>query len=382
MKAIFIVNYELGKSDGITSKVVTQQRALNEILNKCYLSYVNTSGKENGRYVGEVKISTYSDKYRKINLLLTYFDFYKIYRFIISNDIQYVYIRYSQFATPFFNFFLKKLKQSGCTICLEIPTYPYDEEQISKKNGFSISRLAQIILKKIEVCSRTRFQNSVDRIITFTAEKEIFGVKTISIDNACSSNLEMVKKNDGRKILRLVGVASLNFWHGYDRLLNSLYEYYLSPGNEKPIVEFHIIGDGKEKCNLVNLTKILELEDYVYFHGHLTGGDLDRIMSDCDIGIDALGRHRSGNETNNSLKSKEYMMRGLPIIKSHIDPSLEKTIFHYTVSSDDKDFNLDNVVKWYRERKFSNHDIHCYAIENFTWEKQMQKVLKESGVIT
>ncbi|MFK5655764.1 hypothetical protein ACIA4K_04025 [Lactobacillus delbrueckii subsp. bulgaricus] len=42
--------------------------------------------------------------------------------------------------------------------------------------------------------------------------------------------------------------------------------------------------------------------------------ELDYYYNICDIGIDSMGRHRSNVYYNSSLKGKEYLAKGLPIV--------------------------------------------------------------------
>lgn len=52
-------------------------------------------------------------------------------------------------------------------------------------------------------------------------------------------------------------------------------------------------------------------------------GKLDELLLKADVGVDSLARHRVNNFENNSLKSKEYLTFGLPIVKSHRDHSID-----------------------------------------------------------
>ena len=46
--------------------------------------------------------------------------------------------------------------------------------------------------------------------------------------------------NDTSKELNLIGVAEIHRWHGFDRLIRGLADYYSKPKNY--IVRFHVVG--------------------------------------------------------------------------------------------------------------------------------------------
>lgn len=156
--------------------------------------------------------------------------------------------------------------------------------------------------------------------MTFSNDRKIFNIETIQISNGVDFKNVPLKKNSLKSnslksnSINLIGVASISHWHGYDRVIEGL-KLYLDSDPDVNVI-FNIVGDGnpkvlndyKEKVSKYNLT------DNVVFHGKLTGNKLNDVFDLSDIGVDALGRHRSKVFYNSSLKGKEYLARGLPII--------------------------------------------------------------------
>jgi len=221
--------------------------------------------------------------------------------------------------------------------------------------------------------------------VTFTDDSAIFGIPTIKISNALSkSRIEYahnhIQKNNKKQStqIRLVGVASMEKWHGYDRLLTGLAEYVTRLDAKK--VHLDLIGDGRELRALKEIANALNINDYVTFHGHLEGERLDDLLLVADIGIDSLARHRAGNNKNNSLKSKEYLAFGLPIVKSHLDPSIDNSEFYINVPADESSIDINEIIYW-----FTNHQFHekkliisSYAKANFSWDSQMINILRST----
>ncbi|HAO9130151.1 TPA: hypothetical protein IRL93_005120, partial [Escherichia coli] len=83
------------------------------------------------------------------------------------------------------------------------------------------------------------------------------------------------------------------------------------------------------------------------------------------------------NFENNSLKSKEYLTFGLPIVKSHRDHSIDSCEYFINVPSDESHIEIDDILNWYYVSNFKKRkdEINQFAKENFSWEKQMQKLL-------
>lgn len=367
IKGLFLVKEELYENSGITKKIIFQKKAF--IRNGCDMKLVYH---ENNKRRSDEQILCIFKKGKLGRLEKTY-KYSDIYNYILEEKINYLYIRYTHFSSFKFLKFLKDLKNSTkITIHLEIPTYPYDAEKeitLNYKNLFILE----------ERFTRKMLKNYIDSIITFGKEKKIFNVKTIGIDNAVEiesinfSDKRLLKLN--KKRIDFIGVAGLTFWHGYDRMIKSLGRYYEK--NNEIDVYFHIVGDGKTKDDLKVLSKDLKIQDKVIFYGNKSGKELDKIFEKCEIGVDSLGRHRSGNNYNNSLKSKEYLARGIPLIKSHVDLSLKNTDFYYDVSSDENIFGLEKILEWYFKSNFNSEQIRNYVKENLTWDIQIRKILNK-----
>ncbi|MEY7044726.1 glycosyltransferase, partial [Escherichia coli] len=157
------------------------------------------------------------------------------------------------------------------------------------------------------------------------------------------NNVSKVETKSNNDSFVFLGIANLMFWHGYDRLINALGKYN---GSKK--VFFYIVGDTEpEFSRLQILVKQLNLEKNVVFLGKKNKDEIIGLLEQTNVCVDALGRHRSGNNVNDSLKSKEYSAMGIPFIKSHIDYSLGNPFFVYQVSSDESDIDVNKIIEWY-----------------------------------
>ncbi len=374
MKALFLVSEALTDFGGISKKILAQVNALKHHGMKVALSYLltNDQNKFVGRFINEDIIDKYSD----ISIIAKFqwrCKYENLYRYIKENEIKLVYIRYTHFANPFFISFLKKLKKSGIIILLELPTFPYDQEY---QNAQITSKIALIIEKFF----RNKLKKYITRIVTLSHDTIIFKIPTIQISNGIDVNsVNMVEKRKPDDECHLIGVAIISFWHGYDRVIEGLYNYYSDCTANKKKVFFHIAGDNAETESIryKELVQKYNLSNYVIFHGRKSSKELDVLFNMADIAVGTLGGHRIGIKYIKSLKGREYCARGIPFFYSQTDPIFEDVDFIYKVPSNDDPIDIQEIIKFIVNNKFDPVKIRSYAFENLTWDKQFEKILHE-----
>lgn len=259
-------------------------------------------------------------------------------------DADVLYIRYFRVNQNFIQL-LKNIKRENPNIYIivEIPTYPYDYEL----NKYSISLLNDKLF-------RLFLKRYINKIITFSNDDEIFGVPTLVISNGV--DLIRIKQREikySNNHIDIIAIAQIAFWHGFDRIIEGLNIYYKKNGKEK--INIHIVGDGPNELiqNLKDRVKKYDLSERVLFYGNKMGAELDDIYEKCNMAFDSLGRHRSKIFYNSTLKGKEYLAKGLPII-SGVETELDKEKdykYYLRVPADDSPVDFFSVCKFY-------HDIY------------------------
>lgn len=371
MKLLFLIGEPILDHSGISMKILAQVNAFERLGFQVVLSDLKTDDKNKftGRYAGEEIIDKYSnvDIIGKIQSRIKYRN---LYRYIVVNDVKLVYIRYVHFANPFFISFLKNLKRSDVKVLLEIPTYPYDQE-------YKNLNLTNKLLLWVEKLSRKQFKNLVNLIITFTPESNIFGVPAIEISNGIEVNsIPKAIKRETDDEIHLLGVASIAYWHGYDRVIEGIYHYYLQNPDRKKVF-FHIVGDSadNESMRYRDLVDKYKLNAYIKFHGKKFGNELDTLFNKADIAVGCLGCHRKGLEYSKSLKNREYCARGIPFFYSEIDEAFENQDFIFKVSPNDSPIDIDEIVNFLDSYNPDRNRIRYYAMENLSWDKELTKIL-------
>lgn len=258
-------------------------------------------------------------------------------------------------------------------IILEIPTYPY----LNEFNG--LVKLDIMIKEKIWTQELSKY---VDKVVTYSDDQKIFGIDCINISNAYEFSPIVFEKETSHQSINLLGVATLCFYHGYDRLIQGLGKYYENE-ERKVDVTFTLVGDGPVLKKYQKMVTDYKLENVVYLKGRKKLSELAEYYEAADIGVDSLARHRSGVSYNSSLKGKEYLAKGLPIISGVTTDLDERQLpFYYRVSSDDTPINISDIVKWYeklltnKSKNELSQEIYLYGKNNFTFDKTFSPIIE------
>lgn len=369
MKALFLIFHGFDPSNGISKKIHYQVKALKQCgLDVELCSYdVAVDGrrcwKVGDRVIADLGTGFAAKFKRRI-------DYSPIVQYVKENKIEFVYMRSDHNANPFIISMVKSMKRGGAKVVMEIPTYPYDQEYVdwNMKLKLAVDRLFRYSLSK-----------QLDGIVTFSNASRIFEKDTIRISNGIDFDVIPLKEhqNDTSKELHLIGVAEIHYWHGYDRLIKGLAEYYHTNPNYK--VYFHLVGifaGEMEKNACMEVVKENHLESYIVYHGAKHDEELDELFEQCDFAIGSLGRHRSGITYIKTLKNREYAARGFSFIYSETDEDFDSKPYVLKAPADELPIDINQIINFYCSLKITPKDIRA-SIRNLSWKIQMQKVLND-----
>ncbi len=253
------------------------------------------------------------------------------------DDADFLYIRQVYHDQSFLRY-LKQIRKNNPRIQLiyEVPTYPFEPgEKTSFKNySFKLKRRKSL---------RDVFAQ-MDRIVTFYGQKIILGVPCIALINGYDFSAVELPSRRKREEIQVISVALTAFWHGYDRFLAGLAQYYENGGREN--IVYHYVGTVLPEHE--QYVKENHLEEHVIFHGMQSGEALRSLMEQSFLGIDVLGGHRKNYPVSSSLKSREYCAYGIPVITSSpIDFLPEDSPYQFVAPFDDSPVNMEEVVRYY-----------------------------------
>ncbi len=298
-------NFDNKESSGIYKKLLTQINAFSRAGFQVAYTYTR-----NGKiYLNEDSQET--DLGRRGKLLGKIDVFNKIKSKVDLRKYQYFFLRYALSDFAFLSL-LKKISRNKSKIVIEIPTYPYGNElKKGIKNRINLA---------MDIFYTKRLYLYVNIIATYSDDNKIWGIPVITLKNGYDFEPVSLKNHihHDDQTLHMLAVANFGLWHGYERMIQGMGEYYAGGGKRK--IVFHVVGEGAEGTKYKGIVKQYQLEKNVIFYGRKSGKELDELYDIADIGVCALGFHRVGVHRSSELKSREYAAKGLPIVAaSNID---------------------------------------------------------------
>jgi glycosyltransferase involved in cell wall biosynthesis len=384
-KILYITTVDISSDSGVRKKIYGQIRVMRE--SGLEVALIAPSGDDivvvEGGQDEEERMGVV-DSYMNVGPL-RFFDLtrslYKsAYELAHKDGYDGVFIRYSLAERGLIRM-LRKLKEEGVKTFIEIPSYPYDLEyenkQWYKKFGLYLDKIY-----------RKKLKDSVDIIFTPGPQQEsIYGVNAVSFNNGVNTEDIEERKYSGKKegVLRFIGVANLNSWHGYDRVIKGIAEYY----KDKDDIDFvfNIVGEGIELNNLKDLVKELELQDRVIFHGFKSGKELDQVYNNSDIAISSVGLYRLGVAPRLVLKAREACLKGIPFVAVKGDPVFDNDFdYVYFVKDEGSPLQVEKIYNWFVDLDAEEYldEMNKFAKEHLDWRETfkdpisvMKKVMEE-----
>ena len=370
MKILFLVYHGFSEHSGISKKIHYQVKGLRENGHEVHLCYYDQDS--NGhwcRFVDDQIIKDYGKG--KWAGLRQRIDYQCIYDYCTREKIEFVYARCFQNANPWLIGFFTKLRNARIHAVTEIPTYPYDQEF----SHFEWKMRAGLLVDQL---FRKKLYQQMDALVTFSDAERIFGQRTIQISNGVdfdSIPLHNCQLSIVNSQLNLIGVAEVHDWHGFDRVMTGIGEYYKNGGQYD--IFFHVVGGvHPNRMNNVFAPIINQygLQDKIIFHGQLFGDELTKVFNRCQFAIGSLGRHRSGITVIKTLKNREYATRGIPFIYSEQDSDFDHQPYVMKAPADESPIDIQRILDFMDNFHMKPEDIRR-TVEHLTWKIQMQRVI-------
>ena len=374
MKILFLVYHGFSDESGISKKIHYQVKGLRQNGHEVHLCYYDFDPRGHRcRYVGNKVIADYGTGALAAIRSRTQLDC--IYNYCAVNAIEMVYARSFMNANPILFRLFDKLNKRGIKCITEIPTYPYDSEF----KGYPLKYKIPLYIDKL---FRKALAKKMEAIVTFSNEETIFGKRTICISNGIDLDSIPIHNPKKQNDIHLIAVAEIHYWHGFDRLVAGMGEYYKQNPDARKVF-FHVVGWEDDRGTTSNgyltveqTAKKYNIGQYVVNHGKLFGDKLDEVFNQCVFAIGSLGRHRSGITNIKTLKNREYAARGIPFIYSETDNDFEDKPYIIKAPADESPVNIRQIIDF-----IDTHDVNPTEIRNtvehLSWRFQMEKVVRE-----
>lgn len=368
MRGIYIhdIDFKLNPQySGVKNKIYSQIKAFNRQGVDMDLIYLEDNNiMFNNEYTNQ-DISRFKiGRVRNNMMFFLVLKYFKEHTKLQTKKYDFIYIRFSMANIGMYKL-AKWLYKQGIKIIIEIPTYPYIDELSPSIYNY--------VLKKIDGKVWNNIKRYVYRVAVTNNVKSINGIKTINIYNGVDiESIPIVKGNKGDTV-NLVGVANISKWHGYDRIIKGLRDYYKEYKTSQ--VHFYIVGNGVEKNNLEKMVKEFSLNEYVHFVGSRIGSELNLIMDKADIGVSSLALFRAGGG-HDPIKTKEFIARGIPVILGYEDKLVDMNLpYIMKVNEDDTPVDIDSILEKIKNLHVDSREIREYAVKNLSWDSQIMKII-------
>lgn len=374
MKILFLVYHGFSDESGISKKIHYQVKGLRQNGHEVHLCYYDFDSRGHRcRYVDDNVIADYGLGAMAALRSRTQLDC--IYYYCIDNGIEMVYARSFMNASPVLVRLFGKLNKQDIKCVTEIPTYPYDQEF----KGYPLKYKIPLYIDKM---FRRALSAKMEAIVTFSNKESIFGKRTICISNGIDLDSIPLHNPKKQQDIHLIAVAEIHYWHGFDRLVAGLGEYYKSNPNGRKVY-FHVVGWEDDRGTTSNgyltveqMARKYGIEKYVINHGKLFGDKLDEVFNQCVFAIGSLGRHRSGITEIKTLKNREYAARGISFIYSENDSDFDDKPYIIKAPADESPINVGEIINYIDSHDFNPAEIRK-TVEHLSWKYQMEKVITE-----
>lgn len=355
-------------SDGVVKKIKMQLNAMGQNGYSAQCAAYEENGLSVFKDERAVFTASYQEnKVRRFQLLDFVLDYVK------QNPKDILYMRFA-YSDPWMCSFLRKVRQYVSKIVVEIATYPYRYKDIffRDKKTWLIQTIDRFFLSSMS--------KYVDEYFVIGEPVDsIYGVKAINIPNGIDESMFSMKKGNVGEEINIMCLANMYIYQGYDRLISGLYNYQKNGGTE--IIKIHLVGDGPELEKYRAQTDELKLDKDVIIHGRKSGKELEDLFNVCNIACAMLAPHRNQIVYASPLKTKEYMLRGIPYIYAYTEIGINEVCeYMMYIKPGEEAVDMEKIVKFFNayknNAKQASEILREYAIQNFAW-KNILKILSE-----
>lgn len=297
---------------------------------------------------------------------------------VVSGKEDVIILRFYDLFLPVIFPFLLYRRMKGAQLILDIPT---PRQTQLKEFQFDNKNTLHIKLRSLwNYLSWTWVLIPFNRIIQYAEEGAWFALgvrhKTIKMGNGIKIEPSLPIVNSLRtNEVRLIGVATLAAWHGYDRLIKAVAE--VKKRNPDYPIKVRIVGDGQMFTELNNLVNEYNLKDSVELTGSLHGENLTQAFDGMQFGVSSLGLFRKGLAEASDLKTREYMARGLCVIGSGSDPDFSADSPYRLLVPNDE--SIEPIVELLLNLKNLTlprpNEIRSFAENNLSFDAKISNIL-------
>lgn len=288
--------------------------------------------------------------------------------YLMSHDFDLAFVRWDALDVSFFSV-LKQMKKCCNNILMDFHGYFPNMKPVKLKTHYAF-------------WTTQLFGNYLKNYVTYgigeTKCGQLFGINIMTIDTGI--NVDDYKPHcylGNTHELHMISVANETVYHGYDRIIDGLNNYYKS----NPSVEVHLHLVGKLNKNSINRIHEVNLPDKIHLYGYKSGNELMEIYNQCNMGVGPLAPHRIGGKEGTGIKTKEYFALGLPYFYAGSELLVpEDYKYAYKIQANNDPIDLHKILSFWQTIKDDSEiraNMRTFAREHFSWLKIFNDVLSQ-----
>ena len=127
------------------------------------------------------------------------------------------------------------------------------------------------------------------------------------------------------------------------------------------------------------IAKDNNIEDHVIFTGKLSGKKLQDEYEDATVGVGSLGLYNNGMFIGSTLKTREYLLRGIPFVYGCEELGISKDYpYALLVPNDSSTISINSILNFsyplIEDSEKISMAMNTYAKEEFSWKKILCEV--------
>lgn len=193
------------------------------------------------------------------------------------------------------------------------------------------------------------------------------------------SDVAVLSDNRDKKVCNVFFMCGkFSRWHGLDIVLNAVMKH--KPLNsEKPIV-LHLVGDLLSD-QIVTIESNTFLANVCKVYGQANAEQYTEILSACDVGLGSFALFRKDLQEAATLKVREMLACGVPVISGHKDTGLADDFPFYQDVGTALDFN--SLYDSYKvEKKYQRADVRQASKKYINKKDKMEDVIQFLSTLT
>ena len=149
-----------------------------------------------------------------------------------------------------------------------------------------------------------------------------------------------------------------------------------------------MVGEGPEINFYRELTNKFGLNSNVVFYGRQQGQALDDIYNQSDIGLGTFGFYKIGLDSASSLKTKEYLAKGIPVAAGCVEEFVndEGRKYYLAFSNDQSPVDINRLLQFYDSlycgkltKQMVADAIHEYAEKTVSMSVALKPIINFIG---